>query len=67
MMSKIMIVTGTILIVVGIALRYGLLDWFGNLPGDIKYQSENGLFFFPVSSMIVISIVLSILLWLWGR
>jgi H+/Cl- antiporter ClcA len=38
-------------------------SWFGNLPGDVKVEKENFKFYFPVTTMILASIVLSLLLW----
>ncbi|MEA3373345.1 MAG: DUF2905 domain-containing protein [Campylobacterota bacterium] len=52
---------GAVLILIGLAYKCGLLNWFGNLPGDIKYEGENRKFYFPIVTMIVISIVLSLL------
>jgi hypothetical protein len=39
-----------------------LFSWFGKLPGDIHYENGNTSFHFPVVTMIIVSIVLSILL-----
>ena len=58
---------GIVLIVIGLAYKFGLLNWFGNLPGDIKYEGENTKFYFPIVTMIVISIVLSLLLSLFKK
>ncbi len=40
---------------------------FGRLPGDIRIEGEHGGFFFPVTTCIVISILLSLLLWIFRR
>ncbi len=45
----------------------GLFGWIGNLPGDIKYKTQNTSFYFPITSMIVISILLSILFKIFGK
>jgi Protein of unknown function (DUF2905) len=64
--------TGKILIVAGIALAgLGALLTFGGklpfrlgrLPGDIVYQGRNGSFYFPVVTCILLSVVLSLLMW----
>ena len=39
-----------------------LFSWFGRLPGDIHYESGNTSFHFPVVTMIVVSVVLTLLL-----
>jgi hypothetical protein len=43
-------------------LRYfpGAFSWFGNLPGDIKYQSGNTQVFIPITSMLLVSIVATV-------
>jgi hypothetical protein len=67
--SNILILVGATLLVVGVALRYfpGLFSWFGNLPGDIHRESENTTVFIPITSMLVVSVVASVLLSLLGR
>lgn len=57
-----LIVTGIALVVVGLLAKYGLMGWFGHLPGDIRIKGEYGSFYFPVTTMILISILLSVLL-----
>ncbi|MGH8923797.1 MAG: DUF2905 domain-containing protein [Acidimicrobiia bacterium] len=51
---------GIVLILVGIAVNQGWLSWFGRLPGDIRSEGERGGFNFPVTSSILISIVLTV-------
>jgi len=51
---------GIALIITGLLYKLGLLNWFGNLPGDIKYEGEKTKIYFPVVKMIVLSIVLSL-------
>ncbi|MCJ7766202.1 MAG: DUF2905 domain-containing protein [Thiovulaceae bacterium] len=58
---------GVLLIVVGLAYKFGLLGWFGNLPGDIRYEGKNSSFYFPVVTMIVVSVILSLLLSLFRK
>lgn len=62
------------LIVIGLCIvAFGLLwPWlsklpFGQLPGDIAIRRENVSFYFPVTTMILISLALSALLWLFNR
>jgi hypothetical protein len=54
-----LILAGLAIIVLGLLVRSGVLGWFGHLPGDIRIEREGFQFYFPVVSMIVISIVLS--------
>jgi hypothetical protein len=67
--GKLLIILGTVVVVIGLVLSWapGLLGWFGHLPGDIRIERENGSFYFPVTSMIIVSIVLSILFNLFFR
>jgi uncharacterized membrane protein required for colicin V production len=62
--GKIIIGLGILLVFLGIAMTYApwLVNWFGRLPGDIRVQNKNGILFFPIVSMLVISIVLSIVI-----
>ena len=60
-LGKWMIAAGIVLIIIGLAYKFGMLSWFGNLPGDIRYESGNTRFYFPIVTMIVVSIVLSLI------
>lgn len=63
-MAKILIVTGLGIAALGVALALfpGVLSWFGRLPGDVRIEGQHSLFFFPITSMIIISLVLTIVL-----
>jgi hypothetical protein len=60
---------GDVLVVLGLILHYapGLLNWFGKLPGDIRMEIERGKFIFPITSMVIVSIVLTVLINLFKR
>lgn len=62
-MARWLIVAGVLLIVIGILLYLvpGLFNWFGKLPGDIRVERENSKVFFPLTSMIIISILLTLI------
>ncbi len=68
-MAKILIILGVVLVIIGVAwlLFPSLFSWIGNLPGDIKHSSGNTRIYFPVVSMIVLSIVATIVLNLFNR
>ena len=68
-MAKILIVIGLVLVVIGIIwlIFPSAFSWIGNMPGDIKHTSGNTRVYFPVVTMIIISIVASILLNLFNR
>ena len=60
---KILIIIGFIIIAIGIILYIfpQVFNWVGKLPGDIKMEKEKSKIYFPISTMIVISIILTIL------
>jgi DUF2905 family protein len=63
--AKYFIIIGVIFIVLGIMLsifpKFGI---FGKLPGDISIEKENFRFYFPITTSIIISIVLTLIIWL---
>lgn len=62
--GKWIIVAGIIIVIIGVLVYffYNKLNWLGKLPGDIRIERENFRFYFPVVTMIIISIVLTILI-----
>ena len=66
--GKLLIVLGGLLIVIGgLWLWAGKLPLIGKLPGDLRIDRENFSFFFPLGSCLLISLLLSLLLWLLRR
>ena len=66
-LGRVLIVVGGVLLVAGIALTaFGGLG-LGRLPGDFVYRRGNFTFYFPIVTSILLSIVLSLLLWLFRR
>ncbi len=68
-MGRWLIIAGIVLVALGSVLHFApwLLNWFGRLPGDIRIESENSKIFIPITSMILISVVLSLALSLLRR
>lgn len=68
-LGKLLLVVGGVIFLVGAALllagRFNLP--LGRLPGDIVYRGKNSVFYFPIVTCIVISVVLSLIFWLLGR
>ena len=59
--GKFLIVAGIILIIAGLIVYFAgnKLNWLGHLPGDIRVEKENVRFYFPITTMIILSLVLS--------
>ena len=68
-MSRMLILAGLILVSLG-AIPYfapWLLNWFGKLPGDIRIESGRTRVFIPITSMVVVSIMRSVLISIFRR
>lgn len=67
--GKIIVILGVVLVLVGLVvwLAGDKFSWFGHLPGDIRIERKNMRFFAPFMSMLLLSILLSLLLWLFRR
>jgi hypothetical protein len=64
----------TLVVIGGLIVAVGLLwlvtpsvPWFGRLPGDIVIERENFRFYFPLATGILLSLVLTVVMWLMGR
>jgi hypothetical protein len=68
-LAKLLLLVGSGIIVVGaVLLLAGKLHLpLGHLPGDIVYRGKNTVFYFPIVTCILISVVLSLIFWLFGR
>ena len=68
-MGKILIVVGLVAVVAGLIIQFApqAFSWFGKLPGDIRYEKGNFKLFFPLTTMIILSVGVSLLLKLFGR
>lgn len=58
---------GAVAIVVGLVTMTGALSWFGRLPGDIRYESGNTRIYAPITTMILLSLGVSLLLYVFRR
>jgi DUF2905 family protein len=67
-LGRVLIVLGVVVAVVGVVLvLFGRVPWIGRLPGDIHVQRGNRTFYFPLGTSILVSILLTLVLWLVGR
>ena len=62
-----LIIGGICLVFAGLLFYGGWLSWFGRLPGDIRYESDNVQVYVPIVSMLIVSVVLSVLFYLLRR
>ena len=62
-----LIAIGVGLILVGLLIWSGSLSWFGRLPGDIRIERETVRVYVPIVSMLVVSLVVSLALYLVRR
>ena len=66
-LGKVLMILGLALAVVGALLWLGWGKWIGKLPGDVHYSRGDFSFHFPIVTCVVISIVLTLILWLVQR
>jgi len=61
-MGKLLVILGILLVVIGLAFMFGdKIPFIGRLPGDIYVKKERFAFYFPITTSIIISIILTIL------
>lgn len=66
--GKILLVSGLVLAGLGLLLIFAdRVGWIGRLPGDIIIRRENFTFYFPLATGILISVVLTLLFWLFRK
>ncbi|MDA8432180.1 MAG: DUF2905 domain-containing protein [Nitrospiraceae bacterium] len=66
--GRLLLVVGAVMALIGAALIFlPRLPWIGRLPGDIVFHRKNFTFYFPLATSILISILLTIFFWLFGR
>jgi hypothetical protein len=67
-LSKLLILIGVLIVVVGVLLLVGeKIPWIGKLPGDILIKKEKFAFYFPITTCILISILLTLLFTLFRK
>jgi hypothetical protein len=62
-MQRILIAIGAVILIVGLLWPWLSRLGLGRLPGDIRIETESGFFYFPITTCVVISIVLSLVIW----
>ena len=68
-MARMLIIAGCVLLATGLLLTWapGLLGWFGRLPGDIRIERPTGSVYIPITSSIIVSLILSLVVQLFFR
>ncbi|UYZ60787.1 DUF2905 domain-containing protein [Hymenobacter latericus] len=69
-LGKLLVIIGLGVVVLGAIIWLGggsLFSWFGRLPGDIRIERPNFRFYAPIVSMLLLSLVLSAIMWLVRR
>lgn len=67
-LGKVLMLCGLGLLLLGALMTFGdKLGWLGRLPGDIRIERGNFSFYFPLGSCLLLSALLSLLLWLLRR
>lgn len=66
-MSKWLITLGIILLVLGVAWPWVAKLGLGSLPGDIRIERKGFVFYFPITTSIIVSLVVTLVLWIFRR
>lgn len=67
-LGKMVFIAGLVIAVIGLVIWSGFgRGWFGQLPGDIHIKGENSSFHFPIVTCILISVVLTLVSWLFRK
>jgi ribose/xylose/arabinose/galactoside ABC-type transport system permease subunit len=66
-MQRWLLTIGAVVILLGLAWPYVSKLGLGRLPGDFRIHTSNGVFYFPLATSILLSLVLSLVLWLFRR
>jgi hypothetical protein len=63
--GRILILVGIVLVILGLLSTLGVR--IGRLPGDIEIRGKNSVFYFPLMTCILLSVVLSLIMWFFRR
>jgi len=67
-LGRVLIVLGLVLAATGVALTLApRVPWLGRLPGDVQIQRGSWTFYFPLATSVLLSVVLTVILWIAGR
>jgi uncharacterized protein HemY len=65
-LGKILIISGIILVIAGLIVYFAgdKLGWLGHLPGDVRIEKENIKIYFPITTMIILSVLISLIIFI---
>ncbi len=67
-LGKILIITGAVLVVAGIVVIFGnKIPFIGRLPGDIIIQRKNFTFYFPITTLIILNVIILLIMYVFKR
>jgi len=67
-LGKILFVLGAVVMLVGLLLWSGVgKGWLGRLPGDVHFTRGNFSFYFPIVTCLLVSLILTVLMWLFRK
>jgi hypothetical protein len=66
-MQRVLIIVGAVLFLVGLVWPWLSRLGLGRLPGDIRIETDHGVFYFPIITCVIISVVLSLVIWFFRR
>ncbi len=62
-MQRVLIAIGVVLVLLGLGWPWLSKLGLGRLPGDIRIETDHGVFYFPIMTCLIISVVLSLVIW----
>jgi hypothetical protein len=66
-MQRLLIAIGLVILAVGLAWPWLSRLGLGNLPGDIRIERDGFVFYFPITTCVLVSLVLSVIIWLFRK
>jgi hypothetical protein len=66
-MGLLVVIGGVFVVVIGLLIYSGALNWFGRLPGDIRYERDSVRVYIPIVSMLLVSLALTLIFTLLRR
>jgi len=67
--GKSVILVGLVIVIIGAVIYFfgSKLSWLGKLPGDIRIERENFKLYFPLTTMLMVSLLLNVIIWLFKK